>query len=133
MRRRILIADESSRDAERIRSVLENDDISVVACQSGAEAATLIDKAEQDWVALIILWELLGSPGGAELLPRAKRLLPEVPVVVNSNTLDIHKAARAHALGARDFLQKPLDLERVKSSIYSLISEQDPDLLWSRI
>ena len=57
-----------------------------------------------------------------------KVVTPKFPSVVVSNALDIHKAARAHALGARDFLQKPLDLERVKSSIYSLISEQDPDV-----
>jgi len=127
MPRRILIADEP-RDTERIRSVLENDEISVVACHSGAEAAACLHKAEQDWVALIILWELLGPPSGAELLLRAKTLLPEVPVVVVSNALDIELAARAYALGARDFLETPLDLERVKASLYSLIGEQVPDV-----
>ena len=51
-----------------------------------------------------------------------------MPVVIVSSVLDATLATRAFALGAHDFLQKPLDPERVKTCLDSLLNELDPYL-----
>jgi two-component system, NtrC family, response regulator AtoC len=126
--RRILVADDSSRDAQRFRAQIEAAGFTAELCASGAEAAALMEDEAGDRAALVILWEIPGPPFGPELLARSRRLLPGVPVVVVSSALDATLATRAFALGARDFLQKPLDIERVKSCLDSLLSERDPYL-----
>jgi DNA-binding NtrC family response regulator len=50
-----------------------------------------------------------------------------MPVVVMSGTLDVSLAVRASVLGAKDFLEKPVDSERIRSCIELLLAEQDPD------
>jgi len=124
--RRVLIADDSLRDARRFCSLLETNELSIEHCSSGIEVADHLTNATQDWAALILLWEIPGPPFGAELLARSRQLLPGVPVVVISNALDVKIAARAHQLGACDFFEKPLDIQRVKSCLNSLLGEQAP-------
>jgi DNA-binding NtrC family response regulator len=124
--RRILVADNSPRDAQRFQSLIEDAGLSVELCSSGAEVANCLEGEDRDWAALIILWEIPGPPFGPELLVRSRRVLPGVPIVVVSSALDATLATRAFALGARDFLEKPLDMQRVKSCLSSLLSEQDP-------
>jgi two-component system nitrogen regulation response regulator NtrX len=124
--RRILIADNSQRDAQRFKTLVEEAGLSAELCTSGAEVANHLNDASQDWAAIIVSWEIPGPPFGLELLVHSRRLLPDVPVVVVSSSLDAALAFRASALGASDFLQKPLDMHRVKSCIGSLLAEQDP-------
>lgn len=124
--RSVLIADDSARDAEYFRALIEAAGLNAELSGSGREAADRLEHERQDWAALIILWEIPGPPFGPELLARSRRLLPGVPVVVVSSALDATLATRAYALGAKDFLEKPLDLQRVKSCLNSLINEHDP-------
>jgi DNA-binding NtrC family response regulator len=123
--RRILVADSSPRDAQRLSAVLEDAGLKIELCSSGAEVANLLEKHGRDWAAIIVLWEIPGPPFGPELLVRFRRLLPDVPIVVVSEELDATLATRAFALGARDFLEKPLDVRRVKSCLDSLLHDQD--------
>lgn len=126
--RRILVADDSPRDAQRFRALIEAAGFTAELCGSGGEVVSRMDGGLADWAAVIVLWEIPGPPFGFELLTRARRSLPGVPVVVVSSALDATLATRAYALGARDFLEKPLDAQRVKSCLASLLSERDPYL-----
>jgi DNA-binding NtrC family response regulator len=123
--RKILLVENSSRDAERFRSLLE-DNLIVEACETGQQAELFITTRGQDLAAIVILLEIPGPPFAFELLLRCRQVLPNVPVVITSNVLDATIAARAVALGAHDFLQKPLDATRVKSCLHALLSAQDP-------
>lgn len=120
MIQKILIADNSPRDVQRFRSSVEDAGFTSEQCVSGTELARYLDNAEKDLTAIILLWELPGPPFGFELLVSARRLLPDVPVIVVSSALDASLATRAFRLGAYDFLEKPLDMQRVKSCLDSL-------------
>lgn len=126
--RRILVADDSPRDAQRVRELIEAAGFKAEVCGSGGEAVSLLEDGAEGWAALVILWEIQGAPFGSGLLARSRATLPEVPVVIVSSVLDATLATRAYALGAHDFLQKPLDMERVKSCLDSLLSELHPYL-----
>lgn len=123
---KVLIADNSERDAERLRALLRQLGLTAEVCASGAEADRLIETSTDDYEGAMILWEIPGPPSGFELLVRCRQRRPAMPVIVISGTLDATLAARAFALGARDFLEKPLDTERVKSCVESLLAAQDP-------
>lgn len=126
MKRKIIVADDSERDAQRFRSIIERVGLHAEVCASGAELASYLEGQVEDVVGLFILWELPGPPFGSEVLLRSRRKFPEIPVVVVSNALDASLAARANSLGAYDFLEKPLDPERVKVCLQSLLRTRDP-------
>ncbi|HYG82380.1 MAG TPA: sigma-54 dependent transcriptional regulator [Pyrinomonadaceae bacterium] len=124
--RRILVADNSPRDAQRFCTLIEDAGLKAELCGSGEEVARQLDDGSRDWAAIVVSFEIPGPPFGLELLVHSRRVLPDVPFVVVSSSLDATLAMRAFALGARDFLEKPLDMQRVKSCVGSLLAEQDP-------
>jgi DNA-binding NtrC family response regulator len=123
--KRILVADNSARDAQDLSAWIASAERTIELNSSGAEVASRLENEKTDWAAIIILWELPGPPFGPELLARSRRLLPGVPIVVVSDALDATLATRAFALGASDFLQKPLDGNRVQSCLNSLLQDRD--------
>ncbi len=122
---KVLIADHSVHDTERLGRSVTEAGLSFELCNSGAELAQRLENKQLDWAAIVILWDLPGPPFGPELLARCRRLLPGVPLVVVSDSLDASLATRAHALGANDFLQTPLEPLRIKSCFDSLLKDQD--------
>jgi DNA-binding NtrC family response regulator len=123
---KILIVDNFKPDAERFRTILAREGAEVELCYSGAEAERVIRDPGQDLAAAIVLWEIPGPPFGFDLLALCRQHWSAIPVVVASGTLDATLATRAYALGARDFLEKPLDSERVRSCLQNLLAEQNP-------
>lgn len=124
--RKILLIDNLPDDAERFRSLLEDDELTVEWCDSSAKAISVVATGGEEFAAVVILMEIPGPPFAFELLLHCRKTLPGAPVVVVSSALDAMLASRAFALGARDFLEIPLDAERVKSCLHSLIVEQNP-------
>jgi len=124
---KILVGEESERDAIRLEGLLKQNGLTVTVCSSGSEVAGHLNGQTKHWAAIMILWELHGPPFGPELVARARRLLPAVPIVVLSGALDATLATRAFGLGANDFLEKPLDAARVKSCLESLLTNRDSD------
>lgn len=64
---------------------------------------------------------LPGGKDGMDLLPEVKRLHPGTPVVVMTAYATIEKAKRAMREGAYDFLEKPLDLPRLRAIVDSAL------------
>lgn len=118
--------DNSYRDAQRFQSLLVREGVEVKICLSGAEAERSLTDTQEGFAAAVILWDLAGTISGADLMMQCRRLWSDMPIVVTSESLDASMAARAYAFGARDFLEKPLDSERIVSCLRSLLSEQDP-------
>lgn len=123
---RVLLIDNSAHDARRFHDLLAKECIEVAFCSTGAEADRLLSTTTEDFGVAVILWELSGSLSGPDLLIKCRRMRPEMPVVVTSEALDVSLATRAFAFGARDFLAKPLDSERIASCLRSLLNAQDP-------
>jgi two-component system NtrC family response regulator len=122
---KVLVVENSPREAARFQSLLEKQGLAAIICLSGFEADSFINDNLDNFSAVLILWEISGPPFCFDLLLKCKNILPSLPVVVISSTLDISLAARAYALGARDFLEKPVDAERLKSCLQNLLAEQN--------
>ncbi len=68
---------------------------------------------------------LPGGRDGLDLLPEARRLHPGTPVVVMTAYGTIEKAKRAMRDGAYDFLEKPLDLPRLRLIVDSALRAKE--------
>jgi two-component system, NtrC family, response regulator HydG len=68
---------------------------------------------------------LPGGRDGMDLLPEVRRLHPRTPVVVMTAYGTIEKAKRAMREGAYDFLEKPLDLPRLRLVVDSALRARE--------
>jgi two-component system nitrogen regulation response regulator NtrX len=105
----ILIVDDEPAIRKALRDVLEDEGYRVRAVGSGADALRAVADDTPDLVFLDI-W--MPHMDGLETLAELKRLRPEAPVVVISGHGTIETAVKATRLGAYDFIEKPLSLEK---------------------
>ena len=106
----ILIVDDERAIQKALRGVLEDEGYRVSAVGSAPEALTRLQDEAPDLVFLDI-W----MPGmdGLEALAEFKRIRPETAVVMISGHGTIETAVKATKLGAYDFIEKPLSLEKI--------------------
>jgi two-component system nitrogen regulation response regulator NtrX len=110
--RRILVVDDEPGIRQSLSGVLEDEGYSVAAAASGEDCLALLPGGGFE-LALLDIW--LPGLDGMEVLSRIQEMpLPERPeVVVISGHGSIEAAVKATKLGAFDFLEKPLSIERV--------------------
>src|SRR5213596_1395173 len=105
----ILIVDDEPAIQATLRGVLEDEGYRVTALGSGADALRLVTDEPPDLTFLDIWMERMD---GLETLAEIKRLRPETIVVMISGHGTIETAVKATKLGAYDFIEKPLSLEK---------------------
>jgi len=105
----ILIVDDEPAIQSALRGVLEDEGYRVTAVGSGAEAIGAVADEVPD-VVFLDIW----MPGldGLETLAQLKRVRPETAVVMISGHATIETAIKATRLGAYDFIEKPLSLDK---------------------
>ncbi len=117
---RILIIDDEPSIRTTLAQILEDEGHKTSACESGEEGIALFAREEFDLV-LLDLW--LPGIDGLAVLERL-RGAGGTPVIVISGHGSIDSAVRATRLGAYDFLEKPLSLERVLLTINHALSDR---------
>jgi two-component system, NtrC family, nitrogen regulation response regulator NtrX len=106
----ILIVDDEQGIREALSSILTDEGYEAVAVASGEECLTVLDERTIDLV-LLDVW--LDGIDGLETLDRIKKKGVDAMVVMISGHANIETAVRATKLGAFDFIEKPLSLEKV--------------------
>jgi two-component system nitrogen regulation response regulator NtrX len=110
MSRRVLIVDDEKGIREALKQVLEYEEIAVQTCASGHEALRVYPDFQPHLVFLDVKME---GMDGLETLKRLRELDPRAQVVMISGHGTIQTAVEATQLGAYDFLEKPLDTDRI--------------------
>src|ERR1700682_2915093 len=105
----ILIVDDESAIRESLRGVLEDEGYKTSVSPSGEDCLELLRKSSFD---LILLDVWLTGIDGLEVLERIRELQDPPEVIMISVHGTIETAVRATKLGAYDFAEKPLSLEK---------------------
>jgi DNA-binding NtrC family response regulator len=118
----VLLVDDEKNIRRTLRMVLEGEGYAVEEADSAAAAEAILTGSKP--VEVILLDVKLGEDNGIDFLGRLKarsmgdeaggpRFDPDVPVIMISGHASIDDAVKATKLGAFDFLEKPLDRNRV--------------------
>ena len=121
--RRILIVDDEPGIRTTLGAVLEDEDYTVETVAAGEECLTLLGRQAFDCV-LLDVW--LPGMDGMEVLNRIQeRVGDERPAVVMiSGHGNIETALRATRMGAFDFIEKPLTIDKVLVVVKNAIEQR---------
>ncbi|MEA2166204.1 MAG: two-component system, NtrC family, nitrogen regulation response regulator NtrX [Thermoanaerobaculia bacterium] len=117
---KILIIDDEAAIRETLANILQDEGHSTTLCDSGEAAIAQFARDEYDLV-FLDLW--LPGIDGMAVLERLKSA-GAPPVIVISGHGNIDSAVRATRLGAYDFLEKPLSLERVLLTVNHALADR---------
>jgi two-component system nitrogen regulation response regulator NtrX len=106
----ILVVDDEESIRSALAGILEDEGYRTLFANDGIEALEHVQRELPD-LALLDIW--MPRLDGLETLQRLKQLYPALTVVMMSGHGTIETAVRATKLGAYDFVEKPLSLEKV--------------------
>ena len=121
--RRILVVDDEPGIRQSLSGALEDDGYSVEAVENGEACLEALGRAEFELV-LLDIW--LPGMDGMEVLSRVQEIpFAERPLVVMiSGHANIEGAVKATKLGAFDFLEKPLSLEKISVAVKNALDHR---------
>ncbi|MEQ9047510.1 MAG: nitrogen regulation protein NR(I) [Sneathiellaceae bacterium] len=119
MKGTILVAD----DDRSIRTVLDQAlGRAGYDVRSTGHAATLWHWVEESQGDLVITDVVMPDENGLDLLPRIKRLRPDLPIIVMSAQNTLMTAVKATERGAYEYLPKPFDLKELLQVVHRALS-----------
>ena len=120
---RLLVVDDESGIRQSLAAVLEDEGYEVDTIESGERCLELLGQRTIDAV-LLDIW--LPGMDGLEVLSRIQEIPPmdRPAVVMISGHGNIETAVRATKLGAFDFLEKPLTIEKVTVVIKNALQQR---------
>ncbi len=119
MAKTVLVVDDEDSILFSIEGVLSDEGFEVICVKSGEEALNKM----QEFIPDIVLLDIFMPEGidGIETLVRIKQKHPMVPVIMMSGHGTIETAVKATKLGAYDFIEKPISLDKLILSINNAI------------
>ena len=122
MSNRILIVDDEPGIRQAVKQVLEYEDMEVRTAGSGGEAITIYPEFRPKVVFLDVK---MAGLDGLETLGRLRDLDPGAVVVMISGHGTISTAVQATQRGAFDFLEKPLDADRLLVTVRNALAHAE--------
>jgi two-component system nitrogen regulation response regulator NtrX len=110
MHKNILIVDDEKSICQSLEGILTDEGYEVQTAPSAEEALRMMEE-EAPHLVLLDIW--LPGMDGLEALKIIKTEFPQVRVVMMSGHGTIETAVKATKLGAFDFIEKPLSLEKI--------------------
>jgi two-component system, NtrC family, nitrogen regulation response regulator NtrX len=114
----ILVVDDEESIRGSLQGILEDEGYRVSLAVDGEDALSMLQKEIPDLV-LLDIW--MPRLDGLETLEKIKEQYPEIAVVMISGHGTIETAVKSTKLGAYDFIEKPLSLEKVLVTVHNAI------------
>ena len=108
---KILIVDDDRNMVEVIASTVENENYDIIRAYNGADAINLISKIRPD---MVITDLKMSDLDGIEVLKEAKKLDPEIVVIIVTAFASVQTALGAMKEGAYDYVVKPFKLDELR-------------------
>ena len=122
MSHRILIVDDEAGIRQALKQILEYEDLEVRVTASGGEAITVYSEFRPH---LVFLDVKMAGLDGLETLSRLRDLDPRAQIVMISGHGTIATAVEATQRGAFDFLEKPLDTDRLLLTVRNALAHAE--------
>ena len=119
MKDAILVVDDEESICQSLKAILSDEGYQVLVAGSGEEAVKIVEE-EMPQLVLLDIW--LPGMDGLETLKAIKKINPKVLVIIMSGHGTIETAVRATKLGAFDFIEKPLSLDKIIILVNNAIS-----------
>jgi len=111
---KILVIDDERSIRNSLKDILNYENYEVVLAENGPQG---IDLTEKNVFDLVLCDIKMPKMDGIEVLEKLHLLAPDTPVVMISGHGDIDTAVESIKKGAYDFIEKPLDLNRLLIAI----------------
>lgn len=120
---RILIIEDEAAIRRVLKKIIseENDSYFVEEAEDGLEGLETIKNNDFD---LILCDIKMPKMDGVEVLEKAKKLKPEIPIVMISGHGDLDTAVNTMRLGAFDYISKPPDLNRLLNTVRNALEQK---------
>ena len=122
MPKRILVVDDEQGVREALRQVLEYEGMEIATAGSGDEA---LESMAGFHPHLVLLDVKMAGMDGLQTLAKIRTIDDTLPVVMISGHGSIQTAVEATQLGAYDFLEKPLDTDRILLTLRNALQHVD--------
>ena len=120
-REEILIVDDEKNIRSSLEGILKDEGYRVRGVPTGED---LLKQVAQGVPDLVILDVWLPGMDGLQALEEVKRVHPELPVIMISGHSTVETAVKATRLGAYDFIEKPLSLEKTILAVRNALEHQ---------
>jgi len=111
----VLIVDDDENVLKSIEVILKSSGINnILCCNNSTEVMDILEKQDVDVVLLDLAMPLLT---GEELLCQIRKDYPEIPVIIITGITEIEKAVECMKMGAVDYMVKPVERNRLISSV----------------
>lgn len=116
---RILVADDQQDVLEALRMLLKSEGFEITAATSPAGVVKAVQRGDFDLVLIDLNYTRDTTSGreGLDLITSVRELDPTVPVVVMTAWGSVEGAVEAMRRGARDYIEKPWDNERLLTTL----------------
>jgi DNA-binding NtrC family response regulator len=118
---KILVIDDEKPIRNTLSEILEYEDHEVELASDGLEG---IEKAKEEKYDIILCDIKMPKMDGVEVIEKLMEICPEVPVIMISGHGTVETAVETLKKGAYDFIEKPLDLNRLLVSIRNALERK---------
>ncbi|CAM1374035.1 sigma-54-dependent transcriptional regulator [Tenacibaculum xiamenense] len=121
---KILIIEDEAAIRRVLKKIIseENDSYEVEEAEDGLQGIEKIKEKDYD---LVLCDIKMPKMDGVEVLEKAKKLKPEVPIVMISGHGDLDTAVNTMRLGAFDYISKPPDLNRLLNTVRNALDKKE--------
>jgi two-component system, NtrC family, nitrogen regulation response regulator NtrX len=115
---RILVVDDDALFRELVQDVLQVEEYAVFVAGNGYEA---LERIKVDTPDLLLLDVSMPDFSGLQVLAQVNKERPDLTVVMISGQSTIKDAVEAIKLGAYDFIEKPVDAQRILLTVHNTL------------
>jgi two-component system nitrogen regulation response regulator NtrX len=121
---KILIIEDEAAIRRVLKKIIseENEAYQVEEAEDGLLGIEMISKSDYD---LVLCDIKMPKMDGVEVLEKARKIKPEIPIVMISGHGDLDTAVNTMRLGAFDYISKPPDLNRLLNTVRNALDRKE--------